>query len=305
MEEVTDAPFRKICKEFGADVLISEFVASDAIVRKIAKSLKKFEFEEIERPLGIQIFGNNAQIVCEAALIAEEFHPDFIDLNYGCPVSKVCAKGSGAGMLRTPELMMEITRAVCKAVKIPVTAKTRLGWDDKSKVIADLAEGLQDCGIAALSIHGRTKTQMYKGEAEWALIGEVASNPRITIPVIGNGDIDSAYRAGEMRKRYPVDGLMIGRASIGNPWIFREIRHYLNTGNMLMPPKIKERTEVCRRHLLAEIEWKGERRGVGEMRKHYSGYFKAIPDFKAYRLRLMALSDTASAMALYDEISKL
>ena len=305
MEEITNPPFRRLCKEYGADVLITEFVAADGIIRKIRKTLSKFHFDETERPLGIQIFGNQPEAVREAALITEEYRPDFIDLNFGCPVSKVCAKGNGAAMLKTPELMLAITREVVKAVKLPVTVKTRLGWDERSKVIAELAEGLQDCGIAALSIHGRTKTQMYKGEADWTLIGEVASNPRIHIPVVGNGDVDSAFRAGELRARYAVDGLMIGRASIGNPFIFREIRHYLDTGNMLVPPSIRERATVCRRHILAEVEYKGERRGVGEMRKHYHGYFRAIPDFKTYRNRLMVVTEVQAALDLLDEISLL
>lgn len=305
MEEITDPPFRSICKEFGADVLITEFVASDGLIRNISKTMKKLEFEESERPLGIQIFGNQVDAVREAAIIAQSARPDFIDLNFGCPVSKVVSKGSGAAMLKTPELMLEITRAVCKAVDIPVTVKTRLGWDEKSRIIVSLAEQLQDCGIAAISIHARTKTQMYKGKADWTLVGEVASDPAIKIPVVGNGDIDSAFRAGELKERYGVDGLMIGRAAIGNPWIFREIRHYLNTGNLLMPPSLKERAEVCRRHLLASVAWKGERRGVVEMRKHYSGYFRAIPDFKPWRIKLLDALETAQVLDVLEEIRSL
>lgn len=302
MEDITDPPFRHLCKSYGADVMVTEFVSSDGVIRSIDKTMKKLTFTAKERPLGIQIFGNNAAGLCEAAVIAAESRPDFIDLNFGCPVTKVVSKGCGAAMLKTPELMLEITRAVCKAVNIPVTVKTRIGWDEKSKNIVDLAERLQDCGIAMLSIHGRTKSQMYKGQADWTLIGEVAANPRMHIPIIGNGDIDSAMKAGDMKSRYPVDGLMIGRASIGNPWIFRDIKHYFKTGNILMPPSIQDRVAVCREHLIAATEWKGERRGVIEMRKHYSGYFRALPNFKPHRVKLLGCVELEEALGALETI---
>ncbi len=304
MEDITDPPFRSVCKQFGADVMVTEFVSSDGMIRSIDKSLKKLSFAAEERPLGIQIFGNNVNALCDAAIIAAQNQPDFIDLNFGCPVSKIVSKGCGAAMLKTPELMLEITRAVCKAVTIPVTVKTRLGWDEKSKIIVGLAERLQDCGIAMLSLHGRTKSQMYKGQADWTLIGEVAANPRMHIPIIGNGDIDGAMKAGDMKSRYPVDGLMIGRAAIGNPWIFRDIKHYLSTGNILMPPSLAERVAVCRQHLIAAVDWKEERRGVIEMRKHYSGYFRGLPNFKPYRIKLLACTTLDSALEIFDQILK-
>jgi nifR3 family TIM-barrel protein len=302
MEEITDQPFRMICKDYGADVLITEFVSSEGVIRNIDKSLRKLSFDESERPVGVQIFGNSADSLCEAARYAAQSRPDFIDLNFGCPVSKIVSKGCGSAMLKTPETMLEITSAVCKAVDVPVTVKTRLGWDDKSRIIAELAEKLQDCGIAMLSIHGRTRSQMYSGKADWTLIGEVASNPRIHIPVVGNGDIDSPFKAAELRDRYGVDGLMIGRATIGNPWIFRDIRHYFNTGNILMPPGIAERAAVCMRHLEAAVEWKGEKRAVIEMRKHYSGYFKGLPNFKPWRVKLLALTTLDEALDLLRRI---
>jgi nifR3 family TIM-barrel protein len=305
MEDITDPPFRRICKAFGADLMYTEFVASEGLIRKIEKSRKKLLFHDEERPLGIQLFGNHAPSMVIAAQLAEEMKPELIDLNFGCPVSKIVSKGCGAAMLRTPELMLEITEAVCKAVKVPVTVKTRIGWDDKSRTIVELAERLQDKGIAAITIHGRTKVQMYKGKADWSLIAAVKENARMHIPVFGNGDVSSPFVAKDMLDRYHVDGLMIGRAAIGNPWIFRDIKHYLKTGNILLPPSMKERADICRRHLLASVEWKGERRAVIEMRKHYSGYFRGIPDFKAFRIRLMNSVELAEVLLVMDQLSEL
>ena len=290
MEDITDPPFRKICKRMGADVMITEFISSEGLIRDASKSLIKLDFEESERPVGIQIFGHDMDSMARAAEIAETANPDFIDINWGCPVKKVAVKGAGSGILNNIPKMVKITEAVVKATKLPVTVKTRLGWDENDKPIVDIAERLQDIGIQALSIHGRTKAQLYKGVADWTLIGEVKNNPRMKIPVFGNGDIDSPQKAKEMLK-YGVDGLMIGRATIGNPWIFKEVKHYFLTGQLLELPDIKERAAVCREHLLGSIEWKNEKRGIAEMRKHYGGYFKAIKDFKPYRIKLVTSND--------------
>ena len=296
MEDITDPPFRVLCKRLGADVMVSEFISSEGLIRDAVKSLHKLDFSESERPIGIQIFGHDEISLCKAAEVAEKANPDFIDINWGCPVRKIVAKGAGAGILNDIPKMVRITKSVVEAVKLPVTVKTRLGWDDSSRNIVSIAEQLQDVGIAAISIHGRTKAQLYRGVADWTLIGEVKNNKRMFIPVIGNGDIDSPEKAKEMLK-YNVDGLMIGRATIGNPWIFKQIKAYLKDGTIIPLPTINERVEICKEHLKNSIEWKGEVTGIAEMRKHYSGYFKGIPDFKPYRIILVTSKE---ANQLYD-----
>jgi len=302
MEDVTNPPFRRICKRFGADVLVTEFVNSDAIVRQIDKSLLKFQFAEMERPLAIQIYGNTEDVMIEAAKIAAEAKPDFIDINWGCPVKKIAGRGAGSGILRDVPKMLRITEGIVKAVNLPVTVKTRLGWDQQSKVIADIAEQLQDTGIVGLSIHGRTRCQLYTGDADWTLIGEVKNNPRIHIPIFGNGDIKTPEDALNAKNKYGVDGILIGRATIGHPWIFREIKHFFETGEHLPPPTIEERVDVCREHLLACIEWKGEGKAIGEMRKHYSTYFRAIPHFKPLRIELLQAKELDKILELFEKI---
>ena len=287
MEEVTDPPFRGICKEFGADILISEFISSDALSREVEKSIKKMHFGESERPFGIQIFGHDEESLIAAAKIAESASPDFIDINWGCPVRKVVTKGAGSAILKDIPKMVRLTKAVVEAVTLPVTVKTRLGWEENDKPIVEAAEMLQDVGISAITIHGRTRAQMYGGKADWTLIGKVKNNPRMTIPVIGNGDIDSAEKAVEFRQCYGVDAIMVGRAAIGNPWIFKQIKDYLQ-GKPPVLPDYDERVRVCMRHLKLEMEWKGERSGILEMRKHYANYFKGIPHFKEKKIRLMS-----------------
>jgi len=287
MEDITDISFRKLCKKEGADVVYTEFISSEGLIRDAEKSLKKLTLDESERPIGIQIFGHEVNAMIRATEMATQANPDFIDINFGCPVKKVVSKGAGSGMLRNVPLMMEITREVVKATHLPVTVKTRLGWDEDSKIITDIAEELQDTGIAALTIHGRTRSQMYRGEADWTLIGEVKNNPRIHIPIIGNGDIDSEEKAQLLFDRYGVDGIMIGRASIGNPWIFSQVKHYLKHNEKLALPGIAERCDMCMEHLKGAVAFKGERRGIPELRKHYSGYFKGIFNFKPFRQQLM------------------
>lgn len=303
MEDITDPPFRKICKRMGADVMITEFISSEGLIRDASKSLIKLDFEEFERPVGIQIFGHDMDSMARAAEIAETANPNFIDINWGCPVKKVAVKGAGSGILNNIPKMVQITEAVVKATKLPVTVKTRLGWDENDKPIVDIAERLQDVGIQALSIHGRTKAQLYKGEADWTLIGEVKNNPRMKIPIFGNGDIDSPQKAKEMLK-YGADGLMIGRATIGNPWLFKEVKHFFNTGEILAQPAISERAAICREHLLGSIEWKSEKRGIAEMRKHYSGYFKGIKDFKPYRIKLVTSNNLNELLDTLAEIGE-
>ncbi|MFA5973673.1 MAG: tRNA dihydrouridine synthase DusB [Lentimicrobiaceae bacterium] len=287
LEDITDSAFRTMCRMHGADLVYTEFVSSEALVRSVVKSSKKMLFDEEERPIGIQIFGNNVEAMKNAALLAEENNPELIDINFGCPVRKVAMKGAGAGLLNDIPLMIAITRQVVNAVKLPVTVKTRLGWDENSKVIVDVAERLQDVGIQALTIHGRTRAQMYSGEADWTLIGEVKNNPRIHIPVIGNGDIDNARKAVEMFNRYGVDAIMIGRAAIGNPWIFNEIKTFVEKGELLSPPGLPERIAVSLAHLKLAIQKKGEHKGIVEMRKHYAGYFKGLPGFKKVRMEIL------------------
>ena len=302
MEDITDPPFRVLCKRLGADVMVSEFISSEGLIRDAVKSLHKLDFSESERPIGIQIFGHDEISLCKAAEVAEKANPDFIDINWGCPVRKIVAKGAGAGILNDIPKMVRITKSVVEAVKLPVTVKTRLGWDDSSRNIVSIAEQLQDVGIAAISIHGRTKAQLYRGVADWTLIGEVKNNKRMFIPVIGNGDIDSPEKAKEMLK-YNVDGLMIGRATIGNPWIFKQIKAYLKDGTIIPLPTINERVDICKEHLKNSIEWKGEVTGIAEMRKHYSGYFKGIPDFKPYRIILVTSKEANQLYDTLDEIN--
>ncbi|MEI6124031.1 MAG: tRNA dihydrouridine synthase DusB [Bacteroidota bacterium] len=302
MEDITDSSFRGICKSFGADMLVSEFVAADALIRNVEKSFRKIQFSASERPFGVQLFGNNPENMALAAKIVEEVQPDFIDLNFGCPVKKIVDKGGGAALLKDIPKMVAITNAVVKKTSIPITAKTRLGWDDKNLVIATVAEQLQDVGVKLLTIHGRTKSQMYKGVADWKLIGEVKNNPKIFIPIIGNGDIDSAEKALEMKTRYGVDGIMIGRAAIGNPWIFREIKDFLNTGKLPLPPAIGELIAIAMQHLVSSINNKGERLAILEMRKHYSGMFRALADFKPFRMKLVTVNTFAEVQEIFGEI---
>lgn len=286
MEDVSDPPFRMLCKQQGADMMYTEFISSEGLIRDAAKSIQKLDIYEQERPVGIQIFGGDLEPMIEATRIVEQTQPDVIDINYGCPVKKVVCKDAGAGILRNIPKMVKLTEAVVKATDLPVTVKTRLGWDTDSIQIMEVVERLQDVGIQAISIHGRTRVQMYKGEADWTLLGEIKNNPRIQIPVFGNGDVDSGPKALEMKRKYDVDGVMIGRASIGYPWIFRDIKTYLATGETPPPPTLAERVEVCRTHLLEGIKWKGEKLGILEMRRHYANYFKGYKNIKPYRLQL-------------------
>ena len=281
MEDVTDASFRYVCKKFGADMMYTEFVSSDGLIRDARKSLEKLVIYEYERPIGIQIYGHIPEAMTEAAKMAEAAKPDLIDINFGCPVNKIAKRGAGSGMMREPDKMVAITESIVKNVSLPVTVKTRLGWDEDSKIIVELAERLQDTGISALTVHGRTRAQMYKGEADWTLIGKIKENPRMRIPIIGNGDIASPEQAKEAFDKFGVDGIMIGRATFGHPWIFREIRHYLDTGEKLPPMDVPERVRLAKEHLAKSIEIKGERVGILEMRRHLSCYFKGLPDFKA------------------------
>ena len=291
MEDVTDASFRYICKKFGAAMVYTEFVSSDALVRDVPKSIQKLTIYDYERPIGIQIYGHLPDAMVDSAVKVEAFNPDVIDINFGCPVKKIAGRGAGSGMMREPDKMVEITRRVVEAVHTPVTVKTRLGWDNDSKIIVELAERLQDAGISALTIHGRTRAQMYKGEADWSLIGAVKNNPRMHIPIIGNGDIRTPQDAKNAFDRYGVDAIMIGRASFGHPWIFSEIRHYLDTGEELPPMSVADRVALAKDHLAKSIEIKGERRGVFEMRRHLACYFKGLENFKETRLKLVTLTD--------------
>jgi nifR3 family TIM-barrel protein len=302
MEDVTDPSYRIICKELGADMLYTEFISSEGLIRDALKSQEKLDFSEEESPLGIQIFGHLEESMVEAARIAEEAEPDLIDINWGCPAKKVVSKCAGSGMLQDVPRLVKITEAVVKSVDLPVTAKTRLGWDENSKPIVDLALRLQDIGIKALTIHGRTRAQLYKGEADWTLIGEIANHPDIHIPIIGNGDITTPQKAVEYKEKYGVDGIMVGRGAIGYPWIFRDIKHYARTGEILPPPDVEERVRVCRRHLQQSLDWKGERRGVNEMRKHYTQYFKGLRDIKPFRMRLVTEDNPENIQMILDEI---
>ena len=304
MEDVTDISFRYICKGFGAELMFTEFISSDGLIRDAAKTIAKMRLYDYERPIGIQIYGHLPDAMVEAAVRAEAAGPDLIDINFGCPVNKIARRGAGSGMMREPDKMVEITRRVVEAVKLPVTVKTRLGWDEDSKIIVPLAERLQDAGISALTIHGRTRCQLYKGEADWTLIGEVKNNPRMRIPIIGNGDNTSPEKAKEAFDRYGVDAVMIGRASFGHPWIFREIRHYLDTGELLPPMTVAQRVELAKRHLTKSLEVKGPKVGILEMRRHLSCYFKGLDNFKETRLKLVTLTDPDELFATLDYINE-
>ncbi|MCW5519900.1 tRNA dihydrouridine synthase DusB [Aureitalea sp. L0-47] len=302
MEDVSDPPFRALCKEQGADVVYTEFISSEGLIRDAAKSVMKLDIYEKERPVGIQIFGAVLESMLRSVEIVEASGPDIIDINFGCPVKKVVSKGAGAGILKDIDLMVSLTEAMVKHTKLPVTVKTRLGWDHDSIKIVEVAERLQDVGIKAISIHGRTRAQMYKGEANWAPISEVKNNPRMHIPVFGNGDVNSPEKAVEMRDKFGLDGAMIGRASIGYPWFFKEVKHYFKTGERCAPPTMAERVEAARRHLRMAIDWKGEKLGVFETRRHYTNYFKGIPNFKEYRMKMVTSDDSADVYAAFDEV---
>ncbi len=302
MEDVTDPPFRYVCKMFGADMMYTEFISSEGLIRDAAKSVKKLDFEEFERPIGIQIFGHDIDSMIKAAQYAERANPDVIDINYGCPVKKVVAKGAGSGILNDIPKMIKMTEAVVNSVSLPVTVKTRLGYDDEHKEIVDIAERLQDVGIKALTIHGRTRTQKPRIPADWTLIGEVKNNTRMHIPIFGNGDVIDAVSAKYFKDNFGVDGLMIARGVYGNPWIFKEIKHYLNTGEILPPPDIAERIRISMIQLSKSIEWKGERRGIIEIRKHWADYFKGYPNFKPFRMRLMETESFDDIQTIIDDI---
>lgn len=304
MEDVSDPPFRAVCKDNGADLMYTEFISSEGLIRDAIKSRKKLDIFDYERPIGIQIFGGDEESLALAAKIVEVTQPDLLDINFGCPVKKVALKGAGAGVLRDLDLMVRLTDAVVKSTSLPVTVKTRLGWDDNTKNIEEVAERLQDVGIQALAIHGRTRMQLYKGEADWTLIGKVKNNPRIKIPIFGNGDIDSPEKALAYKNRYGVDGIMIGRAAIGYPWIFREIKHFFETGQHLNPPSVEERVAVCRKHLRRSIEWKNPVVGINEMRRHYANYLKGLPNIKEFRNQLVTLKTEEEINAVLDQVAK-
>lgn len=302
MEDVSDPPFRAVCKEFGADLMYTEFISTEGLIRDAIKSRQKLDVFEYEKPIGIQIFGGDEEAMALSAKIVDATQPDLLDINFGCPVKKVVCKGAGAAVLKDVDLMVRLTRACVDNTKLPVTVKTRLGWDEKSKNIEEVAERLQDVGIQALSIHGRTRAQLYKGEADWTLIAKVKNNPRIKIPIFGNGDIDSPEKARLYKERYGVDGIMIGRAAIGYPWIFREIKHYLATGEHLAPPTIKERVDACRKHLDGSMKWKGEKLGILEMRRHYANYLRGLSHVKEFRNRLVTTMEPEELYAILDEV---
>lgn len=302
MEDITDPSFRMVCKNMGADVMYTEFISSDGLIRDGKKSVKKLDIYDYERPIGIQLYGHLIDAMVEAAHIAEEAGPELIDINFGCPVRKIANRGAGAGMLKNIPLMLEMTEAIVKTVKLPVTVKTRLGWDDNSKNIVEVAERLQDTGIKALTIHGRTRNQMYKGSADWTLIGEVKNNQRMKIPIIGNGDIDGPVAAKQMFDACGVDGIMIGRATVGRPWIFRDIRHYLNTGELLPEPSVNEKADIALLHLEKSLEFKEGKRAIFEMRRHLSNYFKGLPHFKETRLKLLTAAEVDEIKMIIDEI---
>jgi nifR3 family TIM-barrel protein len=302
MEDVSDPPFRAVCKDKGADLMYTEFISSEGLIRDAIKSRQKLDIFDYEKPVGIQIFGGDEESLSLAAKIVDVTNPDLLDINFGCPVKKVALRGAGAGVLKDIDLMVRLTEAVVKSTSLPVTVKTRLGWDEEHRNIEEVAERLQDVGIKALSIHGRTRAQMYKGSADWDLIGKVKNNPRITMPIFGNGDIDSPQKALEYKNRYGIDGIMIGRAAIGYPWIFDEIKHFLKTGEILPPPSIEDRVEVCKKHLHKSFEWKGPIVGIFEMRRHYANYLKGLPGIKDYRYQLVTLKTVEEIDAILDEI---
>ncbi|WP_028377069.1 tRNA dihydrouridine synthase DusB [Leeuwenhoekiella sp. MAR_2009_132] len=304
MEDVSDPPFRALCKEQGADVVFTEFISSEGLIRDAAKSVMKLDIYEKERPVGIQIFGANLESMLQSVEIVEASKPDIIDINFGCPVKKVVSKGAGAGILKDIDLMVSLTEAMVKHTHLPITVKTRLGWDHDSIKIVEVAERLQDVGCKAISIHGRTRAQMYKGSADWRPIAAVKNNSRMHIPVFGNGDVDTPEKAALMRDEYGLDGAMIGRASIGYPWFFKEVKHYFKTGEHLPPPTMQERINAARRHLQMAIDWKGEKLGVFETRRHYTNYFKGIPDFKEYRMKMVTSDDSIDVFAAFDEVEE-
>jgi len=304
MEDVSDPPFRAVCKEKGADLMYTEFISADGLIRDADKSLQKLDIYDYERPIGIQIFGDKIDAMREAAAIAEQARPELIDINYGCPVKKVACKGAGAGILLDLPKMQKMTEEIVKNTKLPVTVKTRLGWDQENIKIIEIAKRLQDVGVQALTIHARTRVQMYKGVADWSYIAEVKNQADILIPIFGNGDVDSPEKALEYRNKYGVDGIMIGRAAIGYPWIFDEVKHYFKTGVKLPAPTIKERVEVCKKHLIRSIEWKGPKVGIFEMRMHYTNYFRGFPNFKPFRTRLVEAGTQEEVMEVLEEISK-
>tara|TARA_B100001142_G_C14338579_1_gene656906 strand:- start:2166 stop:3206 length:1041 start_codon:yes stop_codon:yes gene_type:complete len=303
MEDVSDPPFRALCKKHGADILYTEFISSEGLIRDAQKSTMKLDIYDFERPIGIQIFGYQIESMRLAAEICEKAKPEIIDINYGCPVKKVANKGAGAGILKDIPKMVAMTKEIVNATNIPVTVKTRLGWDENTKYIVEVAERLQDVGIKALSIHGRTRKQMYKGEADWTLIGDVKNNPRMHIPIFGNGDINTPEKVVEVKNKYGVDGVMIGRAAIGNPWIFNEIKHYIKEGSHLASPTISERVAACKQHLKHSIDWKGEILGIAEMKRHYSNYFKGISHFKEYRIKMVTSNSKEEIEEILDEVS--
>ena len=304
MEDVSDPPFRKLCKQFGADMMYTEFISADGLVHEAQKSFQKLEVFDYERPIGIQYFGGQLDSMIAAAHIVEAANPDVIDINFGCPVAKVACRMAGAGLLRDVKQMVALTEAVVKSTQKPVTVKTRLGWDESTINILDVAERLQDVGIQALSIHARTRAQMYKGEANWSWIAKVKENPRMHIPIFGNGDVDSPERALDYRNRFGVDGIMIGRASIGYPWIFREIKHFFATGERLPPPGVAERVAAARQHLLDSVAWKGEKLGVLEMRRHYTPYLKGLPNIKDYRMKLVNIMEVDALLEVLAEVEE-
>jgi nifR3 family TIM-barrel protein len=304
MEDVSDPPFRAVCKENGADLMYTEFISSEGLIRDAIKSRQKLDIFDYERPVGIQIFGGDEEAMALCTKIVDTVNPDLIDINFGCPVKKVVTKGAGAGVLKDIDLMVRLTEAVVKSTNLPVTVKTRLGWDEGSKNIHEVALRLQDVGIKALAIHGRTRSQMYKGEADWTLIGEIKNDPRIQIPIFGNGDINSPEKTLEYKNRYGVDGIMIGRAAIGYPWIFREIKHFLATGERRADPTIEERVEVARQHLIKSMQWKGPIAGINEMRRHYANYLRGLPNIKEYRNKLVRITEQKEIEAILDEIKE-
>ncbi|MFK8008318.1 MAG: tRNA dihydrouridine synthase DusB [Saprospiraceae bacterium] len=304
MEDVSDPPFRALCKEQGCDMMYTEFISVEGLIRDATKSVQKLDIYDYERPVGIQIFGAEEDSMRRAAEIVEEAKPEVLDINFGCPVKKVVCKMAGAGILQDIDRMVKLTDFIVKSTNLPVTVKTRLGWDDNTKYIEEVAERLQDVGIKALSIHGRTRKQMYKGEADWTLIGKIKENPRVHIPIFGNGDINSPQKAKLYREKYGVDGIMIGRASIGNPWIFREIKHYFKTGEILPPPTIHERVAAAKQHLRHSIEWKGEKLGILEMRRHYTNYFRGFRNIKPYRMKLVTNFNPDDVFGILDQIEE-
>ncbi|RKS26143.1 nifR3 family TIM-barrel protein [Flavobacterium endophyticum] len=304
MEDVSDPPFRRLCKLHGADLMYSEFISSEGLIRDAMKSRQKLDIFDYERPVGIQIFGGDEEAMALSAKIVETVNPDLVDINFGCPVKKVVCKGAGAGVLKDIDLMVRLTKAVIKSTHLPVTVKTRLGWDENSINIDEVAERLQDVGVQALTVHARTRAQMYKGHSDWTHIERIKNNPRITMPIFGNGDIDSPEKALEYKNRFGLDGMMIGRAAIGYPWIFNEIKHYFKTGEKLAQPTMEDRVEAARNHLTWSMDWKGERVGIVEMRRHYTNYFKGIPGFKEYKQKLVTTDDAEGLFRTLDEIQE-